>query len=84
MPRYYIDKDLRGNKVYLAPMEKTAEYREFVPFIIEVSPAYKAHGLLTKLNAGLIKDPVNDPGLWLKIEALAGPLGTVRVFKLKL
>lgn len=79
MSSFYIDKDLRSGRVFIAPLEKSP----LGPFVIECDKAYQANDLLKKLNSKLLKDPYNDAKIWIEDEPLKGPLGTVRVFKLK-
>lgn len=76
---FYIDKDLKSNRVYIATTVKT----ELGPFVIECDKAYKAHELVKKLNASLLKSPSHDLSLWEELKPLTGPLGSVRVFKVR-
>lgn len=79
MAQFYIDKDLRSGRVFIAPMGKTS----LGPYVVECDKAYQATDLLRKLNSGLLKGPCSDAKLWIEDSPLEGPLGEVKVFKLK-
>lgn len=79
MPSFYIDRDLRSGRVFIASIKRSA----CGPYVIECKRAYEANDLLRKLNAGLIKGPLETPDLWVEEEELESPLGRVKVYKLK-
>lgn len=79
MVSFYLDKDLRSNRVFIAPAGKAVDG----PYLIECSKAYQAHDLLKKLNAGILLGPRERPEIWQQIDSIINSLGEVEVFILK-
>jgi len=77
--KYYLDVDLRKNIYYLAPFGKMTDE----PFIIGFSARYEADEYLKKLNAGLVKGPLEDRSLYDECakEELMGK--TLTIFRIK-
>ena len=79
MSSFYIDRDVRNNKTYIASYTKDP----IGPYVIECEKAYQADTLVKKLNAGAIKGPAIDETNYERLEDLVNSLGSVKVFRYK-
>jgi hypothetical protein len=74
---YYIDSDMRKNKIYIAKSTKS----KIGPFLIECSNMGEAQDLVRKLNAKLVSSPEEKLKEFSLVEEIVEALGTVKVFK---
>jgi len=76
---FYISQDIKDSHIYLSPSRQDKGNC----YLIQVPHMGKAQDLLRKLNAQILKSPLESPDLYKLITIESLDLGEVKIFSLK-